>query len=324
MARRGLFLTIALVLAACGSTAPAAAAPSRLVYVKGTAFLGTIYAARADGTHKKKLQRGAYPALSPNGRWIGYVSANRRELRLIPRSGGEFLQTTISDRDLFTVEFSPDSKLVGVTSPTRLYINDINTGETIKTARGRIAGWSFSPDSKQVVYAKAAVGSEYGSPSDLYVLDVAARKSSRLATAGLNPLWTSAGVVHDRLGEISAGGFPHFELVRDGQPLVSSPPAADDLTSGLAPVDASSDGARVLASFEGQSRNDPYAVEGGSARLLTQATVSPTDLSRDGSTVLAYTGVGDPSDPANVVTIPWGGGQPKVLVRNATWARWNR
>jgi hypothetical protein len=50
----------------------------------------------------------------------------------------------------------------------------------------------------------------------------------------------------------------------------------------------------------------------------------PTDLSRDGSAVLGFTGLADPTNPHAVMEIPWGGGPPKLLVRNAFWARWNR
>ena len=41
----------------------------------------------------------------------------------------------------------------------------------------------------------------------------------------------------------------------------------------------------------------------------------PAGLSRDGSTVLMQTGGLDPTDPHDVVTVPWDGGAPTVLVR---------
>ena len=39
------------------------------------------------------------------------------------------------------------------------------------------------------------------------------------------------------------------------------------------------------------------------------------DLSADGTTILATTGGYDPGDPHNVVTVPYTGGTPTVLVK---------
>lgn len=311
MAGIALFLT-ALVLAA----APAEAATKRLVYVKGSASVGTIYSAHADGSHQRKLKRGAYPALAPDGRWVAYVNADRDELRFVLPSGGEILQTTIDDRELFRPGFSPDAKKVGVTSSSRLYVNVVDTGETIRTPKGAVAGWSFSPDSKRVVYSRA---------KDLYVLDLSTKRSSRLTNGAgaVNPLWTARGIVYDQVSDAHFTLQRRNEVAGDVENLVDQGPAPDALTSGLVPVAASRDGNRILAAFEGQSRHDPYAVEDLAARSLAEG-LTPTDLSRDGATVLASTGIGDPSDPSNVVTLPWGGGPPKVLVKNASWARWNR
>lgn len=47
-------------------------------------------------------------------------------------------------------------------------------------------------------------------------------------------------------------------------------------------------------------------------------------LSRDGKTVLAATGGFDPSSRHDIVTVPYAGGTPKVIVRNSFDADWNR
>jgi len=327
MTRIGLFLIIAALLV---TAVPARAA--KLVYVKGGSVAGTMYAANADGSARKKLRRGAYPAISPDGKTVGYVSTDFDELQLVSVRGGEILQTAIDDKGLRAPRFSPNSKLIGVTSNRRLYIDNIRTGAVVRSAPGAIQGWSFSPDSKWVVYAKAARGATYPARSDLYVLNPSTGHSTRLTTgqALLNPLWTARGIVYDQLADASVGGFPHFTLQRrniehaDVENVVDNGPTPDDLTSGLVPIAASKDGNRVLASFEGQSRHDPYGVENLSAHLLAQGALIPTDISRDGSTVLAHTGSGDPSDPANVVTITFAGGTPEVIVTGASWAHWNR
>ena len=265
--------------------------------------------------------------MAPNGKWIAYVSSGADEVRLIPPSGGEFLQTTIDDEGLYGVKFSPNSKYVGVTSGDRLYVNEINTGETIKTPKGAVQGWSFAPDSKRLVYAKAKAGAEYPAASDLYVFDLSTHRSTRISTdrTSLNPLWTKQGIVYDQV----VGGKFELRLRNDTggdiQVLVDTPPATDDLTFGLSPVAASSDGRRILASLEGQSRSTPFAVEGGAARSLGENNgFVPTGLARDGSAVLGFTGLGDPGNPHDVLSLPWGGGAPTKLVANALWGRWNR
>jgi hypothetical protein len=47
------------------------------------------------------------------------------------------------------------------------------------------------------------------------------------------------------------------------------------------------------------------------------------DLTSDGRTVLGHTGGPDPSAAHNVVTIPYTGGEPRVLVRRAAFPDWN-
>ncbi len=48
------------------------------------------------------------------------------------------------------------------------------------------------------------------------------------------------------------------------------------------------------------------------------------DLSADGRTILAHTGGPDPSNQHNVVTVPYGGGEPKVIVEAAAYPDWTR
>jgi hypothetical protein len=45
-------------------------------------------------------------------------------------------------------------------------------------------------------------------------------------------------------------------------------------------------------------------------------------ISRDGTTVIGATGGFDPGSRHNVVTVPFSGGKPKVLVRNAFAPTW--
>ena len=65
----------------------------------------------------------------------------------------------------------------------------------------------------------------------------------------------------------------------------------------------------------------------GKVRALTRDFENgfvAADLSADGKTVLGHTGGFDPNPPHNVVTMPYRGGKPKVLVRRATDPDWSR
>ena len=103
------------------------------------------------------------------------------------------------------------------------------------------------------------------------------------------------------------------------------------LLQGLYPTQWSADGSRLLAEFEGQDTS--YAVtvnpKTGAQKALDKADQGETGfvgtaISKDGSTVLGYTGGFDPGSAHNVATFPYAGGKAKVLVKNAYSPSWSR
>ena len=101
------------------------------------------------------------------------------------------------------------------------------------------------------------------------------------------------------------------------------------LLSGLVPLEISADGRRLLADFTGQDTSVGFAVnlQNGKTRALSKNMETgfvATDLSADGRTVLGQTGGADPGNRHNVVTMPYAGGKPKVLVRRAAYPDWTR
>jgi hypothetical protein len=102
------------------------------------------------------------------------------------------------------------------------------------------------------------------------------------------------------------------------------------LLSGPVPLELSADGSRLLAEFEGQDTSLGYTVEMRSGRVralsrrLEQGFVA-ADLSADGRTVLGTTGGPEPGGGRHdVATLPFRGGRPRVLVRNASMPHWSR
>ena len=98
---------------------------------------------------------------------------------------------------------------------------------------------------------------------------------------------------------------------------------------GPTPVAWSADGKRLLAGMAGLDAwvaRESYAVDPvrGSVRLIAHS-VSPSAFSRDGRYVVGQTGDAETTGLAgsNVVRVPWGGGQKRILLRQAVGPSFN-
>jgi tricorn protease len=113
---------------------------------------------------------------SPDGRWIAYLSdrSGEDELYLMPQDGmGKEIRIT-TDGTMFRLApvWSPDSKeLAYADKSLRLFYVDIDDRKPVLIDQGKYADltdYSWSPDSKWVVYAKAA--ENFNRAIDLYSL----------------------------------------------------------------------------------------------------------------------------------------------------------
>ena len=139
------------------------------------------------------------------------------------------------------------------------------------------------------------------------------------------PAWAAA-----LLDEIPVGhlGF-HDE---DGHPRVQPVTfarVADTLVSGLVPLEISANARRMLSVFTGQNTQVGFTVatRTGRTRALSkdfERGIVGFDLSADGRRILAHTGGWDPAAPHDVVTVPYLGGEPKVIVEDAAYPDWTR
>jgi hypothetical protein len=194
---------------------------------------------------------------------------------------------------------------------------------------------SFAPDSKALVYGTSGRNQAFDAPSDLYAVTLGSESKTRVTRdrKSLLPLWGANGeIVFDRQTPRD-GDAPKLNLYGihpDGGALrritaLKIPP----LLSGLVPREMSADGRRLLAEFEGQDVSVGFAVNPASGKTRSLSKNMETgfvaaDLSADGRTVLGMTGGPDPANRHNVVTIPYAGGKPKVLVRRAAYPDWTR
>jgi Tol biopolymer transport system component len=302
-----------------------------------------VYVAGDDGSGARKIGPGRTPHVSPDGATVAYLSEGPRhteELKLAPVAGGPIRTLMSGWRESSSLAWSPDSqKILALRGPEigkrKLVLLDVASGAQRVVARGYFSGFSFSPDGNAFVYARA--GSEKFPPrSDVF----------RAATSGgtptaitrdhrsSSPLWGPEAIVFVKTVEGKKRRYgPKNELFLmnpQGRALrrlthTKVPP----LLQGLFPTDWSADGSRLLTEFEGQDTSYAVVVNArtGAQRPVAEkgeAGFVGAALSADGEFVLGSTGGFDPSARHDVATVPYGGGRPKVLVRNALEPDWSR
>jgi dipeptidyl aminopeptidase/acylaminoacyl peptidase len=340
-------LLSALVLTAL--LAVPAAAQATLAYVRNP-FHPTVFVAGDDGSAAKKIGSGENPRVSPDGDWVAYQQLgpkNSLELKLVSATGGESRTLMVGWREPFSLAWSPAADMVAVLrgpelGKRNLVVIDVATGRQRVIAQGFFSGFSFSPAGNELVYAKA--GSEKFPPrSDVFrtevpppgVVNVQAPQTYRLTKDHRSsfPLWGPQKIVFVKTVDAKKRKYgPKNELYlmnSQGKGVrrlthTNVPP----LLQGLFPTDWSASGGRLLAEFEGQDTS--YAVK-VNPRTGAQKPVSSsgeqgfvgTALSTDGSQVLGYTGGFDPGLRHDVVAIPYGGGKPKILAKNAFLPDWS-
>jgi hypothetical protein len=341
-------LLSALVLAAL--LAVPAAAQATLTYIRNP-FHPTVFAANDDGSGAKKIEAGELPKVSPDGNWVAYLhqgAKNAQELRLAPAAGGPSRTLMVGFREPFSLEWSPDSTRLAAErgaelGKRKLVVVDVAAGTQQLVAQGFFSGFSFSPSGFELAYAKA--GSEkYPPASDLFrtetpppgVVNVQAPQTYRLTKDhhSSNPLWGPQRIVFVKTLDAKKRKYgPKNELYLIGsngkgvKRLTHT--KVDPLLQGLFPTDWSASGNQLLAEFEGQDTS--YAVKvtpkTGAQKAISKAGEQGfvgTALSSDGKLVLGFEGGFDPGNSHNVVTVPYAGGKPKILAKNAFEPDWSR
>src|SRR5215212_3743972 len=327
-----------------------AAAQATLTYVRNP-FHPAVFAATDDGSGAKKVDDGEAPHVSPDGSSIAYLhqgAGDKQELKLALVAGGATRTLMVGWREPFHLEWSPDSKTIAALrgpelGKRKLVSTDVSTGTQSVIATGFFSGFSFSPDGFELAYAKA--GSENFPPrSDVFrtevpipgVVHIQAPQTYRLTKdhRSSDPLWGPSKIVFVKALDAKKRKYgPKNELYlmnsQGKQVKRLTHTKVPALAQGLFPTDWSASGSQLLAEFEGQDIS--YAVKvnprtGGQkpvGKAGEQGFVG-TALSADGKLVLGFEGGLDPGNSNDVVTIPYGGGKPKVLAKNAFAPDWSR
>jgi Tol biopolymer transport system component len=328
-------MRLTILLGAVFALLLAAPAQATLVYVKDVATeRPVVFVAQDDGKQPRRIGGGTSPTVSPDGRWVAWVSAGTLpRVMLRPADRSRKARRVARASSVGQLSFSPDSTKLGMALTSRLAVHDIAARTTFEAASGIIRGFSFSPDSASVVYGTAGRNDAADAPSDIYTIEFDAGPRQRITRdrKSLNPLWGPNGIVHDRQ-KVRPGEAPSynlFEIQPDGGSLRRiTALRIPSLLSGLVPIEMSGDGTRLLAEFVGQDTAVGFAVNPRTGKTRSLSRDADTgfvafDLSADGRTVLGHTGGPDPPARHNVVTMPYGGGDPTVLVRRAAFPDWS-
>jgi Tol biopolymer transport system component len=277
------------------------------------------------------------PDLSPDGQWVLALRQSTRganQLYLLPTAGGGATRLLGSvQANLYA--WSPTSQQIVAVTGRRLVIIDLASGAATDLATGIFAGnsVSFSPFGDQVTFA-LATSTGLNAATDVYALPVAGGTPTQLTFDGTstNPVWGPSSIAYSR-GPRRRNDYPQLNL------WLMNPDGSDQrqltfvgvrsLVTGLNPVEWSASGQQLLANYGGQDTSQAFAVDPLSGSALDLGArpfdgTSPAAISRDGTTVLAQTGgMEGPGPGQNVVTIPFTGGPPTVLVPNALTPDWN-
>lgn len=336
------FRALPLLLAAVAMLALPAAAQATLAYVKGLSK-PVVYTARDNGKHAHRIAPGRSPKVSPDGTMVTFEreSKNGRNNQLkLAAADGSGLKTILKNvYGGYNVVFSPDSTMIAALtgsglSKEKLVIVDLETGATLTVAQGYFNGFSFSPESDELVYGKAGA-ENYPPRSDIYRYSIASGATKRLTKdrQSISPLWGPAGkiVFVKQLGAKQRKYGPKNELYLmnpEGSGVKRlTHTKVGPLLQGLYPTAWSENGSRLLAEFGGQDTS--YAVTVNPKTGAQRVVATPekyefvgTGISADGKTILGFTGGFEPGPKHNVVTVPYKGGKPKVLVKQAFEPTW--
>jgi Tol biopolymer transport system component len=334
-------LLAALVVAACGSTRTPTASADKdfgILFSRLAGGTWSTWFADADGSNARLLVKGVDGTLSPDGRWLVYGGTTEQpHLFLRELASGK-------TRDLgrmSTFAWAPDSStLLAIWDMYRLVVIDPEGGPARQVAdggrNGRIWSASFSPDGREVVFG---AGVELTKTS-LFIARLADDRVSRL-TDGSRAAWGKSWIAFSRYRYLNNDKYwsvSDLYLIRpDGSGLhrltikddtVGHGKEDDILRFGLVPEEFSADGTRLAAcvSIElGPCEPVTFTVPNGPGQKLDvrdEGTPWSARLAPDGSEVLFESGALDDEEHHTLSVIPFAGGKPRVLIRNAARACW--
>ena len=338
------------------SSSAVATTPYRLAYVTSSEAhpFPIVWSSRADGSEPEQLGPGDGPLLSPDGSMVaaGLFGAegdteNGPSLAIYSTAGAAALKLgSLARASALPLAWSPDSRYLAVylqstavrnvARHSGLAILDTRTGSLRTVASGIVYGASFAADgSDRVVFARA--GSQLLSAAvNLYTVSPGGAGLRRITSDGrsLFPIWDPArpGYIAYDSERLRAGDAPVYQIwlrsLHGGRPRRLTSVRVRSLVSGLMPLAFSRSGSRLLAEFVGQDTSEAWTVRVPSGRAravrVNGRQAVGGGISSDGSRLLVDEGVIEgPATGDDVLSVPFGGGAPTLLVAHAAQASWN-
>jgi hypothetical protein len=328
-----MILTILGALVAAGGASAATIAFSR-----GTATTPvSVWIAAADGSGARQLGNGYSPLIAPNGATVAAVAISGNSIVLYPTGAGK--PRTIAFRaPVQPADWSPDSRYLAVVvsdDATRglghagLAVLDTQTGRVRAIKRGIIEGASFAPSGPDRVVFGSAPSQLLRAPVNLYEAKANGGRVAQLTHDGrsLNPAWGARGIAYDRQTQRSEAPAWQVMLRRGSRTTQLTHLRIGPLVDGLAPVQFSADGNRLLCEYLGQDTDNAWTIQLSPLKVsqvkVPGQNVTGGAISRDGNSLLITIGAFmDPPSTGTVETIPFGGGAATPLVRGAS-ASWD-
>jgi hypothetical protein len=307
----------------------------------GSAEEPSVWLASADGSHPRRVVTRAYsPKLSPDGRRLAYM---------VPAHDPDSLPTLFV-REVrggkprrvgrtFGYEWSPDGTRIAAKGPQSLVLFDLASAKRRTLVRRRVLWFSFAPAGDAIAYARWSGGAGRHYRSDIFVVHVRSGKVARLTNNGHSdqPVWGRGWIVYRRFhfsGDWSVG---RLHVMRPDGTKDRLFARGDERTSlarmGLQPLELSANGKVLLACAAAEFHCPPlmFLVPRGvgasfdaTIRRLARSgeLATAADLSRDGRAVLFTVGPFDSPVGGRVYAARFDGGEPRLLLRNATEASW--
>jgi Tol biopolymer transport system component len=338
--------TTLLVLAALVALLALPAAASATLSYTTNVFHPHVWVAQDNGKGAKAIGPGLNPHVSPDGEMVVFereAKDHTPEMKLYDVKTGKTKTIFEPWRESFTTAWSPDSSMIaalrgGELGKRSLYVIDVESGKLTKIATGYFDGVSFSPDGTELVYGLATT-EIFPQKIDVYRATVAGGTPKALTDDHISgfPLWGPKGLIvfvkqigvkqrkygpKNELYLMNAQGKGVKQLTHTDVP---------ELTEGLFPTAWSASGNQLLAEFGGQDTSYAVAVN---PKTGAETNLSPKNsetglvgvaLTPDGKTALGYLGGYEGPGSGSrlkIVSVPYGGGTPKVLVKggfNPSW-----
>ncbi|HTX46641.1 MAG TPA: hypothetical protein VMD48_10195 [Solirubrobacteraceae bacterium] len=341
--RAGLLIAGLALLGGPGAAVASGGGGIGLAYgIGGTRGVPKIVIANANGGHRRTLGAGGVPAVAPNGGAVAFGTENGDAAVDLYSAAGRLIGKYFNGKRLEAgqITWSNDSRYIAVgltdvdatttVGQSGLAIIDTSTGTVTTIARGEVEGITWAPTSDVLVFGLVKSADQLG-PSNLYVATATGGPVRPLTTdnRSLDPVFGALGIAYVKFRSRGKDKAPAYQIwlmygTRSTQITHTKP---GPLVDGLVPIAVSANGQRLIAGFVGEDTDDAYTVD-----LKTRAAhklrvgkkiVTGWGISSNGERVLVDVGGFENDNSAGEVeSLPFGGGQPRILVRHGDYPSW--